>query len=130
MTIANWCVLAASLLPVATVGLAKISSASLPRNAGRYDNNNPRVWAQGLTGWRQRAHAAQQNGFEALPLFVAAVLLAQQAHAEQSRIDMLALAFIALRLLYVGAYLTNLGMIRSLLWGGGLAASIVLLAMA
>lgn len=130
MTIANWCVLAACALPVLTIGLAKISAAGRPREGGRYDNLNPRQWEQNLQGWQQRANAAQQNGFEALPLFIAAVLLAQQAHAAQGRIDTLALAFVALRLLYIGAYLANLGAVRSLLWGGAVAASVAIFLMA
>jgi uncharacterized MAPEG superfamily protein len=130
MTIANWCVLAACVLPVLTVGLAKMSSAKLPRNAGRYDNNNPREWAKGLSGWQQRAHAAQNNGFEAAPIFIAAVILAQQAHADQGHIDTLALIFVGLRVLYVAAYLMNLGTLRTLLWTGGIAVSVVLFTMA
>ncbi len=130
MTIANWCVLTACVLPLVTVGLAKVSSAKLPRNAGQYDNNNPREWAKGLSGWQQRANAAQYNGFEAAPLFIAAVLLAQQAHADQGRIDTLALIFVGLRVLYVAAYLMNLGAIRSTLWMGGVAVSVALFAMA
>ena len=130
MTIANWCVLAACVMPVITVGLAKMNSAKLPRNAGRYDNNNPREWVKGLTGWQRRADAAQNNGFEAAPLFIAAVLLAQQAHADQGRIDNLALIFIALRVLYVAAYLMNLGAVRTLFWMGGVGVSVALFAMA
>ena len=130
MTIANWCVLATCVLPVLTVGLAKTSSAKLARNAGRYDNANPREWAKGLTGWQQRAVAAQNNGFEALPLFIAAVVLAQQAHADQGRIDTLALIFIALRILYVAVYLMNLGTVRTLFWMGGIATCVALFAMA
>lgn len=129
MTIANWCVLAACVLPVLTIGLAKISSAKPGNAAGRYDNRNPRAWEQALSGWQQRANAAQQNGFEALPLFIAAVVLAQQAHAEQARIDTLALLFIGLRLLYVAAYLMNQGMLRTLLWMGGMGCSIAILLM-
>lgn len=130
MNIANWCVLAACLLPTITVGLAKAQSAKMPRDAGRYDNNNPREWAQGLSGWKQRANAAQQNGFEALPLFIAAVVLAQQAHADQTRIDQLAVLFIALRIVYTIAYLMNQGTLRTLIWSGGLATSIAILLMA
>lgn len=130
MTIANWCVLAACVMPVLTVGLAKMSSAKLPPRAGRYDNNNPREWAKGLTGWQQRANAAQNNGFEAAPLFIAAVLLAQQAHADQVRIDNLALIFIALRVLYVAAYLMNFGAVRTMFWMGGVGISVALFAMA
>lgn len=130
MTIANWCVLAACMLPVLTVGLAKAAAAKLALKAGGYDNNNPREWAKNLTGWQQRANAAQSNGFEALPLFIAAVVLAQQSHADQGRIDTLALIFIALRVIYVAAYLLNIGTVRTLIWTGGVAASIAILIMA
>ncbi len=130
MTIANWCVLAACLLPIVTVGLAKGGSATLARDAGRYDNNNPREWSAKLSGWRLRANAAQQNGFEALPLFIAAVVLAQQAHADQVRIDQLAVVFIAIRIVYVIAYLMNQGTLRTLIWAGGVATSIAILLMA
>ena len=130
MTIANWCVLAACVMPVLTVGLAKMNSAKLPRKAGRYDNDNPREWAKGLTGWQQRANAAQNNGFEAAPLFLAAVILAQQAHADQGRIDTLAMIFIGLRVLYVAAYLMNVGAVRTLFWMSGIGVCIALFTMA
>jgi uncharacterized MAPEG superfamily protein len=48
MTIANWCVLIACLLPTATVGLAKIARA-----ARRLNNKRPREWVSGLTGWKR-----------------------------------------------------------------------------
>lgn len=129
MTLANWCVLAACLLPVITVGLAKAGSAKLSREEGRYNNQQPRVWAQQLQGWRQRANAAQQNGWEALPLFIAAVVLAQQAHADQGRIDTLAMIFIGLRLIYVATYLANMSNLRSLVWTAGVAVNIAILLM-
>ena len=129
MTIANWCILAACALPVMTVGLAKLHSTKLGRE-GRYDNHQPREWAERLTGWQSRANAAQMNGFEALPLFIAAVILAQQAHADQARIDLLAMLFIAIRVIYVVTYLMNLGTVRTLVWGCGVASCVALLAMA
>ncbi|MBJ7311093.1 MAPEG family protein [Rugamonas sp. CCM 8940] len=130
MTIANWCVLAACTLPLASAGLPKLASSRLPRGGGQYDNLQPRAWAAGLSGWQQRAIAAQTNGFEALPLFIAAVILAQQAHAEQGRVDLLALGFIAIRIAYVACYLANLGTLRTLVWSAGVAACVALLAMA
>ncbi|HEX5312242.1 MAPEG family protein [Aquabacterium sp.] len=129
MTIANWCVVAAAVLPILTVGMAKASSRGSRKNGG-YDNNNPRQWEEKLQGWKQRAVAAQNNGFEALPLFAAAVLMAQQAHADQSRIDQLALGFIVVRLVYVALYLKDLATLRSLVWAIGLGISITLVAMA
>lgn len=129
MSIAKWCVLAACLLPVVTMGIAKASTARLSRSKGGYDNNNPRDWEAKLTGWHQRAHAAQNNGFEALPLFIAGVLFAQMAQADQGRIDTLALAFVGIRIAYVAAYLLNQGTLRSLIWTAGVGVSIALLAM-
>ena len=129
MSIAKWCVLVACVLPIATVGLAKISSARLSRNSGGYDNNSPREWAGKLTGWQQRACAAQVNGFEALPLFIAGVLFAQMAQADQARIDVLALSFVGIRIAYVAAYLANQGSLRTLIWMVGLGLCVALLAM-
>ncbi len=130
MTIAKWTVLAAFVLPVVTVGLAKASTVKLGRKNGGYDNNNPREWAGKLQGWHQRAHAAQINGFESLPLFAAAVIFAQMAQADQARIDMLALAFIGIRVVYTAMYLANLASLRSLVWAAGLATNVALLMMA
>lgn len=129
MTIAKWCVLAACLLPVFSVGLAKASLSRLPRKQGGFDNENPREWEAKLQGWRARAHAAQLNGFEALPLFIAGVVFAQMAQADQSRIDLLAMGFVAARLAYVAAYLANKATLRSAIWTVGLGCSIALLAL-
>ena len=128
MTIAKWCVLAACILPIATIGLAKMSTARLSRKNGGYDNYNPRQWADRLDGWQSRAHAAQINGFEALPLFIAGVLFAQTNQVPQATIDQLALAFVAVRIAYVAAYLMNLDKLRTLIWMGGVGVSIALLA--
>ncbi|MFZ6818938.1 MAPEG family protein [Undibacterium sp. Ji22W] len=126
MSIANWSVLAACLLPVITVALAKASGRKLSRRNGGYDNAQPREWEAKLDGWQKRAIAAQNNGFEALPLFIAGVLLAQQAQANQATVDGLAIAFVLFRCLYVAAYLSNRATLRSLIWFGGLGVSVAL----
>lgn len=126
MTIANTCVLVAAVLPVLTMALAKGATAGKSRRDGGYDNNDPRGWAARQDGWKARAAAAQNNGFEALPLFVFAVLAAQHAGLEQGRIDLLAMSFIAARLVYTALYLANIGALRSLVWGVGVACSIAI----
>jgi uncharacterized MAPEG superfamily protein len=113
MTIALWCVLAAGLLPYVATMIAK--------SKGPYNNNAPREWLQAQTGFRQRANAAQQNSFEAFPLFAAAVIIATLLHAPQSTVNKLALAFIAVRLLYVVCYLADWASLRSLVWFAGMA---------
>ena len=128
MTIANTCVLVAAVLPIVTVGLAKGSTAGKKRRDGGYDNNHPRQWETKLEGWQARAAAAQNNGFEALPLFVFAVLAAQLAGLDQARTDMLAMAFIGVRVLYTVTYLANLAALRSLVWAAGLGVTIAIFA--
>ncbi|CAN7149280.1 MAPEG family protein [Pseudoduganella sp. LjRoot289] len=132
MTVANWCIVAACVLPNLTALLPKAASIMQGRKAdgGIYDNKMPRDWSARQTGWKKRALAAHLNGYEALPLFVAAVLLAQTAHVDQARVDMLALAFIGIRVLYSAVYMANSGWLRTLLWLAGLGDSIYLLAQA
>ena len=129
MTIDKWCVLIACFLPSVTALLPKISSLHLPFKDGKYDNNNPREWESKLIGWQKRAIAAHSNGYEALPLFIAAVIFAQMAQGNQGRIDMLAITFVALRVAYIAVYLMNFGNLRSLIWGAAVATNVGLLLM-
>jgi uncharacterized MAPEG superfamily protein len=116
-TTAYWILLVAFFLPVLCAGIAK---------AGRrdYDNANPRSWEESLQGYRQRAVAAMNNSFEALPFFAAAVVIAHQTGAAQSRLDLLAAVWLALRLVYVGLYVANLAGLRSLVWLAGVVTTV------
>ena len=126
MTIANTTVLIAALMPVLTMGLAKASMAGKKRSEGGYDNSNPRAFAASQEGWRARAVAAQNNSFEALPLFVFAVLAAQMAGLDQVRTDQLAMAFIGVRIVYTGLYLANVAALRTVVWTVGLALTVAI----
>lgn len=117
MTIAFWCILAAGLMPIILAGIAKIGDR-------RFDNAEPRRWYEQITGYRQRAWWAQQNSFEILPLFAAAVLVAHVAGAEPAIIDRLAIIFIVSRIAFAGCYLANWATTRSLAWLAGLACCI------
>jgi len=119
MTTALYCVLAAGLMPLLWTGVAKVRGP-------RYNNWNVRLWQSKLEGAAQRAHAAHLNSFEAFPLFAAAVIVAQMNGAAQGRVDMLALAFISLRLVYGVLYLSNLASLRSLAWMAALACTIMI----
>lgn len=124
MTLANTCLIVAALLPIVCAGLAKSWGFGKRRRDGGYDNHDPRSWMATLQGWQARANAAQANSFEALPLFIAGVLAAQQMQAPQDRIDLLAASFIGIRLVYIGVYLADLATLRSVVWAAGLACSI------
>jgi uncharacterized MAPEG superfamily protein len=120
MTIAELCLLAAVILWLATIGLAKAVGWR------QFDNSRPRDKAFYAEGWRARALAAHQNGMEALPFFAAAVLLAEFRGTSQPVADGLAAAFLAARIAYVAAYLYDRPLTRSTVWTVGFLINIAL----
>lgn len=126
MTIAEICILVSCLLPLACAGLAKSKGFGKPRRLGGFDNDNPRQWLANLQGWQARANAAQLNSFEALPIFIAGVLIAERLQAPAGTIDNLAMLFLVSRIGYIAAYITDHANLRSSLWAVGLGASIAL----
>ena len=120
MTIAQLCLLAAVLLPFATAWIGKAGAFGLS------DNHDPRGWSSHQSGWRARAMAAQTNGFEALPLLLAGLLVAWQREAAQSTVDALALGFVGLRLVYIGLYLADLATLRSVVWTGSVLCAVAM----
>lgn len=114
MTIAYWCVLFMGLFPYVAAGIAK-------KGFEGYDNGMPRQWLAKQTGFRARANAAQANLFESLPFFFAAVIIASMANAPQSRIDLLAIGFVAARIAYLVCYVANWPTTRSIVWLAGIA---------
>ena len=126
MTIADACILVACLLPIACAGIAKSRGFGKPRRDGGFDNHNPRQWLADLQGWQARAHAAQLNSFEALPLFIAGVLVAERLDASQSTVNGLAVAFVLLRVGFIAAYVADRANLRSVLWLLALICSLAL----
>ena len=127
LTLAHICILIAALLPIVCVGIAKGGMFGKRRSEGGYDNHDPRAWLAKQTGYRARANAAQANSFEALPLFIAGVLIAQQTQARQGLVNALAVAFVVLRVAYIWLYVSDRQMARSVVWFLGLLACIALL---
>lgn len=126
-TVAYWCVLAAALLPLGCAWLAKWPLWGRRRGEGGFDNADPRGWLARQTGWKARANAAQANSFEALPFFIGAVIIAHQLGAPQTRLDILAVLFITLRILYIIMYVAGLPTLRSALWAVALLVNIGIL---
>ena len=94
----------------------------------RYDNRAPRDFLAGLEGRQKRADWAQQNSFEAFPAFAAAVIIAHLAQGSQAAINVLAVAFVVLRLIYGWAYINDRPTLRSLIWIAALACVVAWLA--
>jgi len=107
MTFAYWMIVVAMFLPYAAVVLAK---------SGGVDNHAPRATLAALAGWRQRAHWAHRNHFEAFAPFAAAVIIAELAQVPQTKIDIVAGTFILLRIVYTALYIADLATLRSIAW--------------
>lgn len=116
MTTAYWMILVAGLLPYWP------TTASKWRRT--YDNAAPRAGVEQLPPRQQRAYWAQLNGFEAFPLFAAAVIVAHLAGAAQASVDAFAVAFVGFRVLYTLAYMYDRPTLRSLVWSGGVVCVI------
>ena len=126
-TVAYWCVLAVALLPYACAYLAKYQGFGKPRKQGGYDNADPRGWLGKQTDWHARANAAQANSFEALPFFIGAVIIAHQLGAAQTRLDILALLFVTLRIIYAVMYVAGLPTVRSAVWAAAFLVNVGIL---
>ncbi|GAB3377249.1 MAPEG family protein [Spongiibacter taiwanensis] len=127
MTIAFWCVFVACLLPVMT---AWVSGWFRHRQFGGIDNRHPRQQCARLEGPGARSVAAQQNAWEALAVFTAAVLVADAVGVAQHKMDIAALVFIAARVVYPVFYIADLHVLRSLTFMVGFFASLSLFIMA
>lgn len=126
-TIAFGCMLFMAALPIVCAGIAKSGKFGVRRSEGGYDNHDPRRWLEQQSAWRARANNAQANTFEALPFFFAAVIVAHLMQAPQGWVDLLAVAFVVLRVAYVAAYLADKANFRSLVWVAAWAVNAALL---
>ena len=126
-TIAFGCMLFMAALPIVCAGIAKSGKFGVRRSEGGYDNHDPRRWLEQQSAWRARANNAQANTFEALPFFFAAVIVAHLMQAPQDWVDLLAVAFVVLRVAYVAAYLADKANLRSLVWAAAWAVCAALL---
>jgi uncharacterized MAPEG superfamily protein len=119
MTFAYWCIALAMFLPLVWVGIAKASASG-------YNNARPREWLWKLEGMPKRANWAQQNAYEAFPPFAAAVIVAHLTGSAQATVDMLAGAFIVVRILHGVFYITDKATLRTLAWLVGFGISVAL----
>ena len=118
MPIAYWCVLIAALLPIVLVSYAKIGVES--------DNRYPREEYDNLPPAKRRAYAAHQNAYENFPFFAAAVIIAMTLGAAPATVNMLAMAYVAVRVIHGLLYINNIPTARSLAFGIGLLINIAI----
>ena len=121
MSVVLWCLLIAVAIPYV---LAGIGGYLRTKQFGTLDNNNPRQQAQQATGAAARAVAAQQNAWEALAVFTAAVVSAFVTQADAGTASTLAMAWVAFRVLHAVFYLADLATLRSLVFVGALVCAV------
>jgi uncharacterized MAPEG superfamily protein len=116
----------AVILPIA---MSWVSGYYRHRQFGQVDNKNPREQCARLTGAGARAVAAQQNSWEALAMFTAAVVAAQLSGVPAEQSATAALLFIVARVVYLVCYLANQDALRSLAFLVGFGSCIWLFVM-
>lgn len=119
MSTAYWCVFIMMIFPYFFSGLSRTaeSVADIPMQ---------RKFLEQLTGWRLRSHWIHINSFEIFPLFAISVVIAHQLHATQSLLDILAIIFVILRIVYAICYLCNTALLRTSVFGLCLICVIVI----
>ncbi|AXE33793.1 MAPEG family protein [Chromobacterium phragmitis] len=113
-----WSLLLAALLPLLWAGVAKAGA--------RVDNHRPREAAARAEGHRQRAGWAQQNAWEALPVWMAAVMAAWLMKVPAADMNAAAVVFIVARVAHGLLYIADQASLRSLSWLIGLLAGLYL----
>jgi uncharacterized MAPEG superfamily protein len=126
MTFAIFTILIIALMPIACAGIAKYGTVSKHPREGGFDNRNPRDWLAKQEGYRKWANAAQQNCWEALPFFAAAVIVNHILGGAGITTNLLAIAFVLLRALYVYLYLSGKQAMRSVVWLAALVANVAI----
>jgi uncharacterized MAPEG superfamily protein len=109
--------------------LAWVGGYFRQKQLGTVDNKEPRQQYAQLEGAGARAVAAQQNAWEALAIFVPAVLVAHLAGADAGQAALAAEIFVVARILYGVFYIANKDVLRSLSFLVGLGCSIWLFVM-
>lgn len=84
------------------------------KQLGTVDNKCPRLQITQLEGAGHRAVAAQQNSWEALGMYTAALLALHIAGVAIATVSTWAMVFVAARVVYVACYLANQDILRSL----------------
>lgn len=122
VTIAFYCVFIVALLPYLCVAYAKSSRSYLSGG-----NRAPRQFAEQLEGARKRAYWAQQNGFEAFPIFAAVVIIGALVGRAGQTSDILAVAFVGCRIVYSIFYVADRPTLRSMAWFGALLCELLMI---
>ncbi|MBK6740259.1 MAG: MAPEG family protein [Haliea sp.] len=114
------------ILCILPLSCAWIAGYHRQKQLGSIDNKEPRIQALQLTGAGARAMAAQANSWEALAVFSAAILAVFISGVALQSVANWAMAFVALRIVYIPMYIGNQDKLRSLVFIAGFGICIYL----
>jgi uncharacterized MAPEG superfamily protein len=114
------------ILCILPLSCAWIAGYHRQKQLGSIDNKEPRIQALQLTGAGARAMAAQANSWEALAVFSAAILAVFISGVALQSVATWAMAFVALRIVYIPMYIGNQDKLRSLVFIAGFGICIYL----
>lgn len=123
MTTPFWCLFIALLLPYV---LTSVAGYFKVQQFGSVDNKHPRLQSRSLEGAGARAVAAQENLWEAIAVFTAAVLVNHQISDDPRTSGLLAIAWLVFRVLHAGFYIADVDKGRSAAFLGALACAVAL----
>jgi uncharacterized MAPEG superfamily protein len=123
MSIPFWCLFVAVNFPYVWGG---VSVNLRKKEFGAIDNHEPRAQAAKATGAAARAYAAHLNAWEALAVFAPAVIVAHLGAPNSTVAPILALVWVAARLLHGVLYIANIAAARSAVFGVALLAAMAL----
>lgn len=121
MSFAIWSILIAAILPILASMPAKFGSAGKG-----YDNTKPRDPAFYADAFRARAAGAQANSYEAFGFYSVAMLIGLTQGGSVEWLSILAMVFIAIRIVYIACYLGNKASLRSLVWFAGFITNVLI----
>lgn len=96
---------------------------AMNKQPGGYDNRNPRAQQRALAGFGERANAAHYNSFEALGVYLGAVLVTVAVGGVDGVTVVLGWVFVLSRVLYLLCYWVDKSSLRSLIWLAGMIAA-------
>ena len=112
MTTPFWCLLIAIIIPYV---LAPVAAYFKKQQLGDLDLNEPRVQSEQLTGAGARAVAAQDNMWESVAVFTAAVMVNHlKGDADAGLSATLAQVYVVARVVHPAAYIGGIAPVRSL----------------
>ncbi len=109
------CLLILSIIPIT---MSWVSGYYRHKQFNMIDNKMPRVQASNLEGAGHCAVAAQQNAWEGLAVYAAALLAMFMAGVDLETVSTLLIVLVVCRVLHAVCYLINQDIVRSLAFLG------------